>query len=99
MNYTKRPVCEFVVTKIDLILKYIIPFFDKHPILGSKHLNYLDFKSAAYIIKNKEHLNADGGVGLEQILQLKKRITSRYSNKAINNHSVEEGTEKFDPKR
>lgn len=61
MNYTKRPVCEFVVTKIDLILKYIILFFDKHPILGSKHLNYLDFKSAGYIIKNKEHLNADGG--------------------------------------
>jgi len=98
VNYTKRSVCEFVVAKIDLILKHIIPFFDKHPILGSKHLNYLDFKSAAYIIKNKEHLNADG-VGLEQILQLKKRITSLYSNKAINNHSVEEGTEKFDQKR
>lgn len=78
VNYTKRPVCEFVVAKIDLILKYIIPFFffvfflflynknkkkqkHKHPILGSKHLNYLDFKSAAYIIKNKEHLNANGG--------------------------------------
>ena len=98
VNYTKRPVCEFVVAKIDLILKYIIPFLDKHPILGSKHLNYLDFKSAAYIIKNKEHLNADG-VGLEHILQLKKRITSLYSNKAINNHSVEQGTEKFDQKR
>ena len=70
VNYTKRPVCEFVVAKIDLILKYIIPFFffvffyfycikikkkqkHKHPILGSKHLNYLDFKSASYIIKNK----------------------------------------------
>lgn len=88
VNYTKRPVCEFVVAKIDLILKYIIPFFDKHPILGSKHLNYLDFKSAAYIIKKKEHLNTEG-VGLEQILQLKKRISSLYSNKAINNHSVE----------
>ena len=62
-------------------------FFYKHPILGSKHLNYLDFKSAAYIIKNKEHLNEDG-LGLEQILELKRRITSLYSNKAMNNHSV-----------
>ena len=70
----------------------------KHTILGSKHLIYLDFKSAAYIIKNKEHLNIDG-VGLNEIIQLKKRITSLYSNKAINNHSVEEGTEMFDQKR
>lgn len=86
------------VAKIDLILKHIIPFFEEYLILGSKHLIYLDFKSAAYIIKNKEQLNADG-VGLNQILQLKKRITSLYSNKAINNHSVEKGTEKFDQKR
>ena len=98
VNSTKRPICEFVVAKIDLILKHIIPFFDEYPILGSKHLIYLDFKSAAYIIKNKEHLNADG-VGLNQILQLKKRITSLYSSEAINNHSVEQGTEKFDQKR
>lgn len=98
MNYTKlgsATICEFVVAKIDLILNYVIPFFEKHPILGSKHLIYLDFKSAAYIIKNKEHLNADK-VGLNEVLQLKRRITSLYSNKAINNHSVEEGTEIFD---
>ena len=70
----------------------------KHPILGSKHLNFLDFKSAAYIIKNKEHLNEDG-LGLDEILQLKRRITSLYSNKAMNNHSVVDGTEKLDQKR
>ena len=98
MDYTKRSICEFVVAKIDLILNYVIPFFEKHPILGSKHLIYLDFKSAAYIIKNKEHLNADK-VGLNQIMQLKKRITSLYSDKTINNHSVEKGTEIFDQKR
>ena len=98
VDYTKRSICEFVVAKIDLILNYVIPFFEKHPILGSKHLIYLDFKSAAYIIKNKEHLNADK-VGLNQIMQLKKRITSLYSDKTINNHSVEKGTEIFDQKR
>jgi hypothetical protein len=56
-------------------------FFEEHPVIGSKHFNYLDFKSAVYIIKNKEHLNPDGK-GLEQILQLKSGM-----NKAINNHS------------
>jgi hypothetical protein len=85
-KYKNRSVYEFIVTKIDHIVDQIIPFFEKHPIVGSKHLNFLDFKSAASIIKNKEHLNEDG-VGLEKILQLKNRITSLYKNKAINNHS------------
>jgi hypothetical protein len=44
---------------------------EKHLIVGSKHLNYLNFKNAAIIIKNKEHLNPDRK-GLEQLLVLKK---------------------------
>ena len=75
MNYKKRSVCEFIITKIDHIVEHIIPFFDKHHILGSKHSNFLYFKRASYIIKNKEHLNNDG-LGLKEILQLKGRITS-----------------------
>ena len=71
-NYKNRLICEFIVTKIDHIFEHIIPFFIKHPILGSKYLNSLDFNSAAEIIKNKEHLNSDG---LERILQLKNKIT------------------------
>ena len=59
-NYKNRIICEFIVTKIDYIIEHIIPFFEKHPILGSKYLNYLDFNSAAEVIKNKEHLNPDG---------------------------------------
>ncbi len=68
----------------------------KHPILESKHLNLLDLKSAASIIK--KDLIQDG-LGLEQVLQLKKIITSVYSNKAMNTHSVVNGTEKLDQKR
>jgi hypothetical protein len=44
VNYKKRLLCEFI-TKIDHIIKHIIPFFDKHPIQGSKHLSFLYFKS------------------------------------------------------
>lgn len=53
MNYKNRPLCEYIITKIGLIIEHVIPFWDKHPILGSKLLNFLDFKSAAFIIKNK----------------------------------------------
>ena len=86
-NYKNRLICEFIVTKIDHIIEHIIPFFEKHPILriGSKYLNYLDFNSAAKIIKNKEHLNPDG-LGLEKILQLKNKMTNYYKSKTINNH-------------
>jgi hypothetical protein len=94
INYKNRPLCEFVVAKFDVIFKNVIPFFEKHPILGSKHLKFLDFKSAAYIIKNKEHLNEDG---LEKIIQHKKRITSLY--KGTNNNIVEQGTAESDQKR
>ena len=73
VKYEKRTVCEFIVTKIDHIIEYIIPYFEKYPVVGSKHLNYLNFKRAAYIIKNKGHLNPDRK-GLEQILELKRGI-------------------------
>ena len=58
MSYKNRPLCEFIITKIDIILEKVIPFFDKYPVAGSKHLDFLNFKSAAHIIKNKEHLRA-----------------------------------------
>jgi hypothetical protein len=118
VNYKKRLLCEFIIRKIDLIVEHIIPFFDKQPIQGSKHLNFLYFKSAAAAkqaryfsakrearsakreapAKNKEHLNEDG-LGLNQILELKRRITSLYSNKTMNNHNVINGSENIDQKR
>jgi hypothetical protein len=69
------------VTRTDHLADKIIPFFDKHPVIGSKYSNYLYFKSALDIFKNKEHLNPDGK-GLKKILQLKSSIS-----KAVNNHS------------
>lgn len=85
-KYKNRLVCEFIVTKIDHIVNHIIPFFDKYCIRGSKYSNFLDFKSAALIIKNKEHLKQDG-IGLNKILLLKKNMTDR--NEVKNNHGYD----------
>jgi hypothetical protein len=63
-KYEKRAVCEYIVSKLDHIVEYIIPFLEKYPVVGSKYFSYLDFKSVANILKNKEHLNIDGK-GLE----------------------------------
>ena len=77
-NYKNRLICEFIVTKINDIDKHIIPFFEENLILGSKYSNYLDFKQAAEIIINKEHLNKEG---LERILFIKNKITTFYKEK------------------
>lgn len=52
-KYKNRLVCEFVVTKIDQLVEYIFPIFEQHLIIGLKYTNDLNFKDAAFIIKNK----------------------------------------------
>lgn len=66
----KRSICEYIVTRTQDIVDKILPFYDKHLIRGSKSLDYLDFKEAVEIIKNKGHLDSDG-IGLKRVLQIK----------------------------
>lgn len=73
-NYKNREICELVVTRIDDIVTHIIPFFEKYPIRGSKYNNYLYFKEAAFIIKNKEHLTSEG---MDKIIELKSKINKQ----------------------
>ena len=62
---------QFSVTKFSDIHENIIPFFDKHPILGSKLLDYADFRKVAEIMKVKGHLTIEG---LEEIQKIKARM-------------------------
>ena len=100
MSYKTRPApkgeCEYIITKIDLVMEKVIPFFNKYPVIGSKHLDFLDFENAAHIIKNKEHLKKEG---LEKILSLKKRVTLRKFNNVSNNHNSDQGSDNLDLKR
>ena len=45
----------------------IIPFFKKYPILGVKKLDFEDFEKVSELVKNKEHLNANG---LQKIIKI-----------------------------
>jgi len=62
-NYISR----YKVSSISDIITYIIPHFDKYPLLSSKQLNYLDFKKAIKIIEEGEHLSIKGITDLKQI--------------------------------
>ena len=65
---TQGPMAIYTVTKFtDLTLK-IIPFFDRYPLPGNKALEFADFKSVVELMKNKDHLSAQG---LEQIRNIK----------------------------
>jgi len=70
-QYKNRKVSEFIITKINDIITYVIPFFDKYKIEGSKYKDYVKFKEAAMLIKDKEHLTEKG---LNKIIELKKTM-------------------------
>lgn len=55
-------------SKFSDIVNIIIPFFEEYGIDGVKSLDFFDFKKAADIIKNKEHLNSEG---FNEILKIK----------------------------
>ena len=58
--YYKKNSVSFEVTNFPFISNNIIPFFDKYRIQGTKSFDLGLFKSAAIIIRNKEHLTEQG---------------------------------------
>jgi hypothetical protein len=64
---TKKSV-EYKISKIKDLTDKILPFFYKYNILGIKSLYYKDFKKIAFLIKNGDHLTAEG---LNQICKIK----------------------------
>jgi hypothetical protein len=71
----------YEVGKFSDILTKILPFFYKYPIIGVKNLDYIDFISAAELIKNKDHLSPEG---LDNIKKLKAGMNKERSLKAKN---------------
>jgi hypothetical protein len=63
----------FVVQRLSDLIDIIIPFFDKHPIIGDKVLDYEDFKRAAELMNSKAHLTKEG---LEQIRKIKSGMNT-----------------------
>ena len=59
---------EFRVTRFSDLTEKIIPLFQKFPIQGVKHLDYMDFVRVIELMKNKLHLTPGG---LEQIKFIK----------------------------
>jgi LAGLIDADG endonuclease len=73
---SKNSVISLSVNKISDINNIIIPFFDKHPILEIKQLDYLDFWKVAKLINEGSHTTIEG---LDLIRSIKAGMnTGRY---------------------
>lgn len=60
VEYRKGKACDYTVTSFSDITSKIIPLFNTYPLLGSKALNFNDFKKVVEMMQNKEHLTEKG---------------------------------------
>ena len=79
----KENAYKYNVARRDDLVKYVIPHFDKYPLVTSKNLDYLDFKKVI-LLKNK--------LSLDEVLYIKNSMNSKrpfiekwnyYNNKKI----------------
>lgn len=61
----------YQITSIEQITSVIIPHFEKYPLITQKLADYLLFKMAVQLIKNKNHLTKEG---LERIVAIKASL-------------------------
>jgi hypothetical protein len=72
----KTRTMKFVVTSNNELLENVIPHFDMYPLKTSKFLNYLDFKSAVMLMKDKKHYNLNG---IEKLKEIKSKMNKARS--------------------
>jgi len=58
---------DFIVSKSSDLIKNIIPFYEKYPVIGVKAKNFEDFKKVAWLVQNKEHLTSSGLKEIQKI--------------------------------
>lgn len=55
----------------------VVKYFNQFPLFSSKHLDFLDWSEAYYLIKNKQHYNKAGVEGLNRIEYLKNSMNNK----------------------
>lgn len=69
---------KYTVSNTSDLINIIIPHFDKYPLIGSKHLDFLDWKTIIELKSKNEHKNVDN---LQNIINIK---TSMNRNRLLN---------------
>jgi len=66
--YAYGTAVDYKITKFVDLTEKVLPLFEKYSLQGVKLLDYLDFVKVIELMKNKEHLTAEG---LDQIRKIK----------------------------
>lgn len=72
----KTQTMKFVVVNNNELIENVIPHFDMYPLKTSKYLNYLDFKSAVMLMKEKKHYDLNG---IEKLREIKSKMNKARS--------------------
>lgn len=59
-KYSEKSAIVLEIFKFSDILKIILPFFEKYPILGVKQLDYLDWCKVVKLMNEGQHLRIEG---------------------------------------
>lgn len=56
----RTPRCDFIIKDTSFLLEKVVGHFDLYPLFNLKHEDYLCFKQAILLIKEKKHLTIEG---------------------------------------
>lgn len=56
----RTPRCDFIIQDTSFLLEKVVGHFDLYPLFNLKHEDYLCFKQAILLIKEKKHLTIEG---------------------------------------
>lgn len=70
---TSTPRCDYIVQDTSFLVNKIISHFDLYPLLNLKHQDFLCFRKALLLIKEKKHLTKEG---LDKIKSLNLQMNS-----------------------
>jgi len=70
----RKGISEFRVIKLSLITEKLIPLFQKHPIIGNKNKDFLDFCQIAELMKSNAHKTQEG---LDKIREIKAGMNTK----------------------
>lgn len=70
----RTDISEFRVIKLSLITDKLIPLFQKHPIIGNKNKDFLDFCIIAELMNSSAHKTPDG---LDKIREIKAGMNTK----------------------
>ena len=63
--------CDFTVSSLNQILNWIIPHFDKYPLITQKRADYLLFREVIMMMERREHLTVEG---LQAIINIRATL-------------------------